>query len=168
MSNVIDSRGDGQLCRNCHYWVPGHGGGAIGECRRYAPKPHNTGLALRRRDRSDATEGNAASWPETHRTEWCGEWEAKKAAVPTDGQAEQPAGASGLREVRFDLVAAEDAIADAYQATGDYSAGLVAVVMESVLTRIGMRYEQIQVGSKRKTITAVLREPIGGDACTGG
>ena len=89
MSNVIDSRGDGQLCRNCHYWVPGHGGGAIGECRRYAPKPHNTGLALRRRDRSDATEGNAASWPETHRTEWCGEWEAERPPVPPDDQIRQ-------------------------------------------------------------------------------
>lgn len=53
---------NGDCCENCLYWrepMPT----ATADCRRHAPKPDN---------RFKDNEG-MAWWPETHKTDWCGE-----------------------------------------------------------------------------------------------
>lgn len=52
-----------QECRNCHYWMGDRSENAkfdSGFCQRYAPRPSD--------------HDSEACWPQTLKTEWCGEW----------------------------------------------------------------------------------------------
>ena len=68
-----------EACANCRFYRPHPNSVPAGHCHRRAPERGYL---------------DCGAWPSVPPEEWCGEWEAKKAAVPPDGQAEQPAGAS--------------------------------------------------------------------------
>lgn len=67
-----------EACANCRFYRPHPNFVPAGHCHRRAPERGYL---------------DCGAWPSVPGEEWCGEWEAKKAAVPTDGRAEQPAGA---------------------------------------------------------------------------
>jgi hypothetical protein len=52
-------------CKDCRFWNWWCAEDEIAECRRAAPRPSNG-------------EANIASWPSTHRDDWCGEVEVQK------------------------------------------------------------------------------------------
>ena len=47
-------------CQNCSYWERYREGNDVGHCRRYAPRP-----------------GESGNWPQTRQRDWCGEFERK-------------------------------------------------------------------------------------------
>ena len=62
-----------ERCENCRFWDKDSVRGSIAFCNRYPPQMVVFDAAIGVRGNQQACE----VVPETHRDDWCGEWEAK-------------------------------------------------------------------------------------------